>query len=104
MKLVMAIVNDEALAILEKYNYNISISNVCYNKYLKEVGSLAGIEKHMHSHLLRHTFAHYQQNERHLNISTVSKMLGHTNLKQTQHYCRKHTSTIVEEFLQANNM
>ena len=100
----LSVVNDEALAILEKYDYNISISNVCYNKYLKEVGKIVGIEKHMHSHLLRHTFAHYQLNERHLNISTVSKMLGHTNLKQTQHYCRKHTSTIVEEFLQANNM
>ena len=100
----LSVVNDEALAILEKYNYNIDISNACYNRYLKEIGGIVGIEKHMHSHLLRHTFAHYQLNERHLNISTVSKMLGHTNLKQTQHYCRKHTSTIVEEFLQANNM
>lgn len=98
----IAIVTDEALRILEKYDYDISISNQCYNRYLKQIGEQAGIPHRLHSHLFRHTFAHHQLNERHLNISTVSKMLGHTNLKQTQHYCQKHTSTILEEFVKAN--
>lgn len=100
----IAIVNEEALAILEKYDYNISITNQCYNRYLKQVGEQAGIDKPLHSHIFRHTFAHQQLNEKHLNISTVSKMLGHTNIKQTQHYCQKHTSTILEEFVQANKV
>ena len=98
----ISIVNEEALEILERYDYDISITNQCYNKYLKQVGEQAKIEKALHSHIFRHTFAHQQLNEKHLNISTVSKMLGHTNLKQTQHYCQKHTSTILEEFVQAN--
>ena len=53
----LAIVNDEALAILEKYNYNIDISNACYNRYLKEIGGIVGIEKHMHSHCARHSIS-----------------------------------------------
>lgn len=100
----ISIINAEALSILEKYDYDISISNQCYNRYLKQVGEQAGITTPMHSHIFRHTFAHQQLNEKHLNISTVSKMLGHTNLKQTQHYCQKHTSTILEEFVQANKV
>ena len=100
----ISIITDEALHILEKYDYDISISNQCYNRFLKQVGKEAGIEKKLHSHLFRHTFAHHQLNERHLNLATVSKLLGHTNLKQTQHYCQKHTSTILEEFALANSI
>ncbi len=100
----ISIITDEALHILEKYDYDISISNQCYNLYLKQVGTEAGIDKKLHSHLFRYTFAHHQLNEKHLNLTTVSKMLGHTNLKQTQHYCQKHTSTILEEFAQANGL
>ena len=98
----ITVVRDEALEILERYNYDISITNQSYNRYLKIVALQAGITKKLHSHLLRHTFAHHQLNEKHLNIATVSKMLGHTNLKQTMHYCQKHTNTILEEFVIAN--
>ena len=98
----ITVVGDEALEILERYNYDISITNQSYNRFLKIVALQAGVGKTLHSHLLRHTFAHHQLNEKHLNIATVSKMLGHTNLKQTMHYCQKHTNTILEEFVIAN--
>lgn len=98
----ITVVGDEAMEILERYNYDISITNQSYNRFLKIVAQQAGVEKPLHSHLLRHTFAHHQLNEKHLNIATVSKMLGHTNLKQTMHYCQKHTNTILEEFVIAN--
>ena len=98
----ITVVGDEAMEILERYNYDISITNQVYNRYLKIVALQAGVGKTLHSHLLRHTFAHHQLNEKHLNIATVSKMLGHTNLKQTMHYCQKHTNTILEEFVIAN--
>ena len=98
----ITVVGDEALEILERYNYDISITNQSYNRFLKIVAQQAGVGKTLHSHLLRHTFAHHQLNEKHLNIATVSKMLGHTNLKQTMHYCQKHTNTILEEFAIAN--
>ena len=98
----ITVVGNEALEILERYNYDISITNQSYNRFLKIVALQAGVGKTLHSHLLRHTFAHHQLNEKHLNIATVSKMLGHTNLKQTMHYCQKHTNTILEEFVIAN--
>ena len=98
----ITVVGDEALEILERYNYDISITNQSYNRFLKIVALQAGVGKTLHCHLLRHTFAHHQLNEKHLNIATVSKMLGHTNLKQTMHYCQKHTNTILEEFVIAN--
>ena len=98
----ITVVGDEALEILERYDYDISITNQSYNRFLKIVALQAGVGKTLHSHLLRHTFAHHQLNEKHLNIATVSKMLGHTNLKQTMHYCQKHTNTILEEFVIAN--
>ena len=98
----ITVVGDEAMEILERYNYDISITNQSYNRFLKIVAQQAGVGKTLHSHLLRHTFAHHQLNEKHLNIATVSKMLGHTNLKQTMHYCQKHTNTILEEFVIAN--
>ena len=98
----ITVVGDEALEILERYDYDISITNQSYNRFLKIVAQQAGVGKTLHSHLLRHTFAHHQLNEKHLNIATVSKMLGHTNLKQTMHYCQKHTNTILEEFVIAN--
>ena len=98
----ITVVGDEALEILERYDYDISITNQSYNRFLKFVAQQAGVDKPLHSHLLRHTFAHHQLNEKHLNIATVSKMLGHTNLKQTMHYCQKHTNPILEEFASAN--
>jgi site-specific recombinase XerD len=93
-----------AVEVLEKYGMQLpKIGNADYNHCLKALGMAAGIEKPLHSHLARHTFATMMLREG-VRIEHVSKMLGHTNLKQTQHYCRKHTSTIVEEFLQANHM
>lgn len=98
----IAVLNDEATKILEQYNYDISITNQAYNRFLKIVAKQAGITKSLHSHILRHSFAHHQLNEMHLNIATVSRMLGHTNLKQTMHYCQKHTPTVLEEYIVAN--
>ena len=98
----ITVVSSEALDILNRYDYNIGITNPAYHRFLKIIALQAGITKKLHSHLLRHTFAHHQLNEMHLNIATVSKMLGHSNLKQTMHYCQKHTSTVLEEYLQAN--
>ena len=82
----ITVVGDEALEILERYDYDISITNQSYNRFLKIVAQQAGVGKTLHSHLLRHTFAHHQLNEKHLNIATVSKMLGHTDIKTTQIY------------------
>lgn len=78
----------EAESIADKYKYELPrLTNQKYNEYLKEVASGAGINKVMTSHTARHTFATYLLNKN-IPIETVSRALGHTNIKQTQHYAR----------------
>jgi integrase len=75
-----------AIEILKKYKSQLPIMcNADYNKALKIVQAAAGIRKNMHSHLARSTFATFMLSEG-CSIQNVSKMLGHTNLKQTMQY------------------
>lgn len=62
-------------------------SNQKLNEYLKEIGSICGIEKDLTFHLARHTFATLTLTKG-VSIESVSKMLGHTNIKTTQIYAR----------------
>lgn len=64
------------------------ISNQNLNKYLKEIGIMVGIQKRMSMHLARHTFASTITLNRGVDIVTVSKMLGHRNLRTTQVYAK----------------
>lgn len=64
------------------------ISNQKMNAYLKEIGAVCGIEKSLTFHLARHTFATTITLSNGVPIETVSKMLGHTNLKTTQVYAK----------------
>tara|TARA_R110002096_G_scaffold435932_1_gene664381 strand:- start:2049 stop:2285 length:237 start_codon:yes stop_codon:yes gene_type:complete len=58
------------------------------NAYIKEIATLAGITKNLTFHLARHTFATTVTLTNGVPIESVSKMLGHTNLKTTQHYAK----------------
>ena len=58
------------------------------NAYLKEIGDVCGITKNMTFHLARHTFATTITLSKGVPIESVSKMLGHTNIKTTQIYAR----------------
>jgi len=64
------------------------LSNQKYNEYLKELANICGINKKMTSHTARHTFATTVTLSNGVPIESVSKMLGHKNLKTTQHYAR----------------
>ena len=78
----------EAEKVLEKYSYQLPvISNQKYNVYLKLLATGAKINKDISSHVARHTFATYLINKD-IPIETVSRALGHSNIKQTQHYSR----------------
>ena len=75
-----------AIRILKKYNDKLPIMcNADYNRALKTVQAIAGITKNMHSHLARSTFATFMLSDG-CSIQNVSRMLGHTNLKQTMRY------------------
>lgn len=87
-----------ALAILQKYEREpLCISkgvllpmpsNQKMNAYLKEIADLCGITKKMTFHTARHTFATTITLTNGVPIETVGKMLGHRNLKTTQHYAK----------------
>lgn len=58
------------------------------NSYLKEIADVCGINRTITFHLARHTFATTVTLSNDVPIETVSKMLGHKDLKTTQHYAR----------------
>ncbi|TAJ47749.1 MAG: site-specific integrase [Chitinophagaceae bacterium] len=87
-----------ALAILDKYHNHTAciiegrilpvLSNQKMNSYLKEIADSCGITKNLTYHIARHTFATTVTLSNGVPIETVSKMLGHRNLKTTQHYAK----------------
>lgn len=90
--------NKVALSILERYDYKLPIrSNQNYNAYLKEIGDICGIDKKMHSHIARHTAATMMLNNG-IPIEIVSKVLGHTNITQTQHYAKLTANRVAQAF------
>jgi site-specific recombinase XerD len=81
--------------IIEKYKGSLPggellpvITNQKMNAYLKEIADLCGITKNLSFHVARHTFATTVTLSKGVSIESVSKMLGHTNIKTTQIYAR----------------
>lgn len=87
-----------ASAILEKYEDHPQVvnqdkllpilSNQKMNSYLKEIADVCEINKELTFHIARHTFATTVTLSNGVPIESVSKMLGHKNLKTTQHYAK----------------
>ncbi len=75
------------------------LSNQKMNAYLKEIADLCGIEKRLSYHLARHTFATMALSKG-VPVESVSKMLGHTNIKTTQIYARVINKKIESDMLQ----
>lgn len=64
------------------------ISNQKMNDYLKEIAEVCGIDKKITFHTARHSFATTIGLSNGVPIETVSKMLGHTNIRTTQIYAK----------------
>jgi site-specific recombinase XerD len=64
------------------------LSNQKMNVYLKEIAAVCEIEKELTFHIARHTFATTVTLTNGVPIESVSKMLGHKNLRTTQHYAK----------------
>jgi integrase len=87
-----------AVKVLEKYGWEIpQLSNADYNRHLKAIGQMAGIKTRLHSHLARHTFATWMLSHD-IPIEHVSKMLGHTNITQTQRYAKVLAQSVYDDF------
>lgn len=87
-----------ALRVLEKYDMEIpKMGNADYNHQLKALQQMARIKTRLHSHLARHTFATFMLRNG-VKIENVSKMLGHTNITQTQRYAKVLAQSVQDEY------
>ena len=64
------------------------MSNQKMNAYLKEIADLCGIDKNLTWYVARHTFATTVTLGNGIKLENVSAMMGHSNVKQTQHYAK----------------
>ncbi|MBK9284363.1 MAG: site-specific integrase [Sphingobacteriaceae bacterium] len=62
------------------------MSNQTMNDYVKEIGALCGIDKELTYHVARHTFATTVTLTNDVPMESLQKMLGHKDIKTTQHY------------------
>lgn len=90
----------DAKVIVEKYlKVNLTgltlnlpvITNQKYNSYLKEIAAICGFSVNLTTHISRKTFGTIALNQGY-SIESVSRMLGHTDIKTTQ----KHYATILK--------
>jgi len=73
------------------------VTNQKMNAYLKEIADLCGIQKNLTVHVARHTFATTITLTNGVSIESVSKMLGHTNVRMTEHYAKVVDRKLSEE-------
>lgn len=76
---------------------------VCYGSHLRAIAKEAEINKHITSHVGRHTFATTVALGSGIPIEVVSKMLGHTNIQTTQIYAKVLPKSVVDGFQQIKN-
>lgn len=93
-----SVVFPEGVDILRKYNYHLpTISNQRLNAYLKEIQTICGIKKNLHTHLFRKTYGTRLLN-RGVRLETVSRCLGHSSTQITQAaYAKLLKTTIIQE-------
>ena len=92
----------QVLKIINKYQFDSDsllpkISNQKMNAYLKEIAEIIGIDKNLTWYVARHTFATTVTLGNGIKIENVSSMLGHTTIKQTQHYAKVLDSSVSED-------
>jgi len=73
------------------------ISNQKMNAYLKEIADICGIKKNLTWYVSRHTFATTITLGNGIKLENVSAMMGHSNIKQTQHYAKVLDSSVFED-------
>ena len=93
----------EAIALIEKYRDDLRdtlIPNQLYSTLranMKILRVLAGLTTELVYHMGRHSFASLVTLEEGVPIETISKMLGHSNIKTTQVYARVTPKKLFED-------
>ena len=74
------------------------------NSYLKEIADLCLIKKNLTTHAARHSYATSVCLANGVSIENVANMLGHSNIKMTQHYARVLDSSILRDMTNVRNV
>ena len=94
----VSILLPSVVEVLKKYDMQVpALDNHVYNRDLKALGVMAKIKTKMHSHLARHTFATMMLRNG-AKIENVSRMLGHTNIRQTMRYAKVLAESVMDDF------
>ena len=96
-----SVILKDGVRVLEEYNGHLPIiSNQKYNTALKFIRDICEIDKPLHSHIARHSYATRCINEG-VRLEVVSKLLGHSTTRLTQHYARLLQKNIIDEVREA---
>ena len=68
--------------------YHRKVEKRCWPSLLKEIADVCGIHKNLTFHVARHTMATTVCLANGVPIESLSKVLGHTNIKTTQLYAK----------------
>jgi site-specific recombinase XerD len=70
---------------------------------LKEITGICEIEKELTFNIAQHTFATTVTLTNDVTIESVNKMLGHKNLRTTQHYAKVLDRKVSEDIMRLKN-
>lgn len=73
------------------------VSNQKMNAYLSEIANICKINKHLTTHVARHSYATSVCLANGVSMENVAKMLGHSDTSITQHYARVLDSSILRD-------
>ena len=92
-----SVLYEDAVHIYKLYNGKIPVCS-CQklNMYIKELTTMAGINKPVSTITARHSYATFLLNEHHIPLDVVSKMLGHTTAKQSATYAKMLETTVLD--------
>ena len=96
-----AVIFPDGVEVLKRYHFRLPVlSNQKYNLYLKTLRDICGIDKPLHTHVARHTYATMCLN-RGIRLEVVAKLLGHSDSRMTTHYAKLIKKTIISEVQEA---
>jgi site-specific recombinase XerD len=67
-----------------------------YNKELKEIAKICGIDKQLSSYVARHSYANCLK-QKGVATDVISESMGHQNLAVTQAYLKELDSSVLDE-------
>ena len=79
--------------------YHRKVAKRSWPSLLKEIADVCGIAKRLTTHVARHTAATVVFLANDVSMENVSKILGHSNIRTTQHYARILDSSIIRDMI-----